>query len=48
MAKLTREQKIEIYERSLKKEKFQKLALEFNMNVSGVRYLFRLIRIFYS
>ena len=43
MAKLTREQKIEIYERRLKGETIKSLALNFNLNISTVKDLFRLI-----
>ena len=43
MAKLTREQKIEIYERRLKGETIKSLALNFNLNTSTVKDLFRLI-----
>ena len=44
MAKLTREQKIEIYERRLKGEPLNSLALEFNMKVQKIQYLFRLLK----
>ena len=43
MAKLTNKQKIEIYERRSRGESSQKLALEFNVNVSKINYLFKLI-----
>lgn len=43
MAKLTREQRIEIYERRLKGETIAAIALNFNINVHTVEYLFRLI-----
>ena len=43
MAKLTKEQKIEIYERRLKGETIKSLALNFNLNTSTVKDLFRLI-----
>ena len=42
MAKLTREQKIEIYERRLKGETLSSLALEFNININRLKYLVRL------
>ena len=44
MAKLTRERKIEIYERRLKGEPLNSLALEFNMKVQKIQYLFRLLK----
>lgn len=43
MDKLTREQRIEIYERRLKGETIAAIALNFNINVHTVEYLFRLI-----
>lgn len=43
MSKLTKQQKIEIYERRLRRENLHKLALEFNINISRIKYLFRLI-----
>lgn len=43
MAKLTREQKIEIYERRLKGESLKALALEFNINIHTIEYLIRLL-----
>lgn len=43
MAKLTNKQKIEIYEQRSRGESSQKLALEFNINVSKIKYLFKLI-----
>lgn len=43
MAKLTNEQKIEIYERKLKGESTKELSIEFNINISNVKYLFSLI-----
>ena len=43
MAKLTKEQKIEIYERRIKGETIKSLALNFNLNTSTVKDLFRLI-----
>lgn len=43
MAKLTNKQKIEIYERRSRGESSQKLALEFNVNVSKINYLVKLI-----
>lgn len=43
MAKLTNKQKIEIYERRSRGESSQKLALEFNINVSKINYLVKLI-----
>lgn len=44
MAKLTREQKIEIYERRLKGETLSSLALEFNININRLKYLVRLLK----
>lgn len=44
MTKLTREQKIEIYERRLKGETLKALALEFNVNIHWVKYLVRLLK----
>ena len=44
MAKLTNKQKIEIYERRLKGETLSSLALEFNINVSRLKYLVRLLK----
>lgn len=43
MAKLTNKQKIEIYERKLKGESTKELSIEFNINISNVKYLFSLI-----
>lgn len=43
MAKLTNEQRIEIYERRLKGESLKSLALEFNVNIHGLEYLVRLL-----
>ncbi len=43
MAKLTDKQKIEIYKRRLNGETIKSLALNFNLNISTVKYLFRLI-----
>lgn len=43
MAKLTNKQKIEIYERKLKGESTKKLSIEFDINISNVKYLFSLI-----
>ena len=43
MAKLTNEQRIEIYERRLKGESLKALALEFNINFHKVEYLVRLL-----
>ncbi len=44
MAKLTNEQRIEIYQRRLKGETIKSLALNFNVNKNSVKYLFRLIQ----
>ena len=44
MAKLTNEQQIEIYERRLKGEPIDSLALEFNMNVRNLKYLVKLLK----
>lgn len=44
MAKLTNEQRIEIYERRLKGEPIESLALEFNINVCSLKYLVRLLK----
>lgn len=44
MAKLTREEKIEIYERRLKGETLKALAFEFNVNFHRIEYLVRLIK----
>ena len=44
MAKLTNEQRIEIYERRLKGEPIESLALEFNINVRSLKYLVRLLK----
>ena len=43
MAKLTNEQRIEIYERKLKGESTKELSIEFNINISKIKYLFSLI-----
>ena len=43
MAKLTNEQKIEIYERRLKGETLPSLALKFNLNIHNIKYLIRLL-----
>lgn len=43
MAKLTDEQRIEIYERRLKGESLKFLALEFNINIHRLEYLIRLL-----
>ena len=43
MAKLTKEQKIEIYERRLNGETIKSLALNFNINIHNIEYLIRLI-----
>lgn len=43
MAKLTNKQKIEIYERKLKGKSTKELSIEFNINISNVKYLFSLI-----
>lgn len=43
MAKLTREQKIEIYERKLKGESTKILSSQFNVVESQIKYLFSLI-----
>ena len=43
MAKLTNEQKIEIYERRLKGETLPSLALKFNVNIHNIKYLIRLL-----
>lgn len=42
MAKLTKEQKIEIYERRLNGETIKSLALNFNINIHNIEYLIRL------
>ncbi|WP_294706885.1 IS3 family transposase [uncultured Fusobacterium sp.] len=44
MAKLTNEQRIEIYERRLKGETLSSLALEFNININRLKYLVRLLK----
>ena len=44
MAKLTNEQRIEIYERRLKGEPIDSLALEFNVNVRNLKYLVKLLK----
>lgn len=44
MTKLTNEQRIEIYERSLKGEAIESLALEFNMNAHSLIYLIKLLK----
>ncbi len=44
MSKLTRENKIEIYERRLKGETISSLVKNFNINVSNIKYLIALIR----
>ena len=43
MVKLTNKQKIEIYERKLKGESTKELSIEFNINISNVKYLFSLV-----
>ena len=43
MAKLTNEQKIEIYERRLKGESLKFLSFNFNISIHNVQYLIRLI-----
>ena len=43
MAKLTNKQKIEIYERKSKGESTKELSIEFNVNISHIKYLFSLI-----
>ena len=43
MAKLTKEQKIEIYERRWNGETIKSLALNFNINIHNIEYLIRLI-----
>ncbi len=43
MAKLTKEQKIEIYERRLNGETIKSLALNFNINIHNIEYLIRLL-----
>ncbi|WP_294653800.1 IS3 family transposase [uncultured Fusobacterium sp.] len=43
MAKLTNEQKIEIYERRLKGESLKSLSYNFNISIHNVQYLIRLI-----
>ena len=43
MAKLTNEQKIEIYERRLKGETLPSLALKFKVNIHNIKYLIRLL-----
>lgn len=43
MSKLTREQKIEIYERRLKGESLKSLSLEFNINLHNTAYLIKLL-----
>lgn len=44
MSKLTRENKIEIYERRLKGETISSLSKNFNINMSNIEYLVALIR----
>lgn len=44
MSKLTREDKIEIYERRLKGETISSIAKSFNMNKSNIKYLINLIK----
>ncbi len=44
MAKLTNEQRIEIYQRRLKGQTIKSLALNFKVNKSRIEYLFRLIQ----
>ncbi|MDY4010983.1 MAG: transposase, partial [Fusobacterium gastrosuis] len=44
MSKLTREDKIEIYERRKKGETISSLAKSFNVVESNIKYLFALIR----
>ena len=44
MAKLTNEQRIEIYERRLKGETLSSLTLEFNININRLKYLVRLLK----
>lgn len=44
MAKLTNEQRIEIYERRLKGETLSSLALDFNININRLKYLVRLLK----
>lgn len=44
MSKLTREDKIEIYERRLKGETISSIAKSFNMNKSNIKYLISLIK----
>lgn len=43
MAKLTNNQKIEIYEQRLKGESLKSLSFNFNINIRNVKYLIRLI-----
>ena len=43
MAKLTNEQKIEIYERRLKGESLKSLSFNFSISIHNVQYLIRLI-----
>lgn len=43
MGKLTKEQKIEIYERRLNGETIKSLALNFNINIHNIEYLIRLL-----
>ena len=44
MSKLTRRDKIEIYERRLKGETISSIAKSFNMNKSNIKYLINLIK----
>ena len=43
MAKLTKEQKIEMFEQRLKGETLKNLSLKFNLNESKIKYLIALI-----
>ncbi len=43
MAKLTNNQKIEIYEQRLKGESLKSLSFNFNINIRNIKYLIRLI-----
>lgn len=43
MARLTNEERIEIYERRLKRESLKSLALNFSVSQTVIKYLIRLI-----
>lgn len=43
MAKLTREEKIEIYNKRMNGESSRKLSLEYGIHVTGINYLVRLV-----